>query len=45
LHDMAADSHGNIYTAEIDENSRVQKFVFKGMAIVPISSSPPSQVQ
>lgn len=45
LHDMASDSHGNVYTAEIDENSRVQKFVFKGMAAVPIGSSPPSQVQ
>ena len=31
LHDMAADSHGNVYTAEINKNSRVQKFVFKGM--------------
>jgi len=31
LHDMAADSHGNVYTAEINENSRVQKFVYKGM--------------
>jgi DNA-binding beta-propeller fold protein YncE len=39
LHDMAADSHGNVYTAEIDENSRVQKFVFKGMAAVPIKSA------
>ena len=45
LHDMASDSHGNVYTAEIDENSRIQKFVFKGMAAVPIGSSPPSQVQ
>lgn len=32
LHDMGTDSHGNFYTAEINENSRVQKFVFKGMA-------------
>lgn len=45
LHDMAADSHGNVYTAEIDENSRVQKFVFRGMAAVPIKSSPPLQAQ
>jgi hypothetical protein len=35
LHDMAADSHGNVYTAEINENSRVQKFVFKGMVSTP----------
>ncbi len=45
LHDMAADSHGNVYTAEIDQNSRVQKFAFKGMAAVPISSAPPTQVK
>src|SRR5205823_3531585 len=31
LHDMATDSQGNFYTAEINENSRDQKFVFKGM--------------
>jgi hypothetical protein len=35
LHDMASDSHGNVYTAEINQNSRVQKFVFKGMALQP----------
>jgi DNA-binding beta-propeller fold protein YncE len=35
LHDMATDSHGNFYTAEIKEGSRVQKFVFKGMASTP----------
>jgi hypothetical protein len=34
LHDMAADSHGNFYTTEINENSRIQKFAYKG--IVPI---------
>jgi DNA-binding beta-propeller fold protein YncE len=31
MHDMATDSHGNFYTAEINQNSRVQKFAFKGM--------------
>jgi DNA-binding beta-propeller fold protein YncE len=36
LHDMATDSHGNFYTAEINENSRVQKFVFKGMAVTSL---------
>jgi DNA-binding beta-propeller fold protein YncE len=36
LHDMAADSHGNVYTAEINENSRVQKFVYKGMSSSPL---------
>jgi len=32
---MATDSHGNFYTAEINENSRVQKFVFTGMKSAP----------
>jgi hypothetical protein len=35
MHDMATDSHNNFYTAEINENSRVQKFVFKGMKSTP----------
>jgi hypothetical protein len=35
LHDMATDSHGNFYTAEINQNSRAQKFVFKGMVSAP----------
>jgi DNA-binding beta-propeller fold protein YncE len=35
LHDMATDSHGNFYTAEINENSRVQKFVFNGIVATP----------
>jgi len=35
LHDMATDSHGNFYTTEINQNSRAQKFVFKGMVSVP----------
>ena len=32
LHDMASDSKGNFYTAEINQNGRAQKFTFKGMA-------------
>jgi hypothetical protein len=35
LHDLAADSQGNIYTAEVNEGRRAQKFVFKGMAPAP----------
>lgn len=35
LHHMAADSKGNIYTAEIQANRRVQKFVFKGVSSTP----------
>jgi DNA-binding beta-propeller fold protein YncE len=30
-HHMAADSKGNLYTAEVNPGSRVQKMVFKGM--------------
>ena len=37
LHDIAADSKGNLYTAEVNElgNKRAQKFVYKGMAAAP----------
>jgi hypothetical protein len=36
LHDVRADSKGNVYTAEVngDGNRRAQKFVFKGMRTV-----------
>jgi DNA-binding beta-propeller fold protein YncE len=30
-HHMATDSAGNLYTAEVNPGSRVQKFVFKGV--------------
>ena len=30
LHDMRVDSRGNIYVAEVNVGSRVQKFVLKG---------------
>jgi hypothetical protein len=29
---MAADSKGNLYTAEVEPGDRAQKFVFKGMS-------------
>jgi DNA-binding beta-propeller fold protein YncE len=37
LHDIAADSKGNMYTAEVNEigNRRAQKFVFKGLVTAP----------
>jgi hypothetical protein len=31
LHNVAADSKGNLYTAEVQPGRRAQKFVFKGM--------------
>jgi DNA-binding beta-propeller fold protein YncE len=36
LHDMATDSHGNFYTAEIKDGTRAQKFAFKGMVPTPV---------
>src|SRR5207249_792843 len=30
VHNLAVDSRGNIYTAEVDRGKRVQKFVFGG---------------
>jgi DNA-binding beta-propeller fold protein YncE len=35
VHSIAVDSKGNIYTTETYEGSRLQRFVFKGMAAVP----------
>lgn len=35
LHHIAADSKGNIYTAEVGQGRRAQKFVLKGMATSP----------
>ena len=35
IHDMATDSKSNFYIAEINENSRLQKFAFKGMSSTP----------
>jgi DNA-binding beta-propeller fold protein YncE len=32
LHNVAADSKGNLYTAEVQPGNRAQKFVFKGMS-------------
>ena len=39
IHDLVADSQGNIYTAEISLGSRPQKFAFQGLAPVtaPVS--------
>jgi autonomous glycyl radical cofactor GrcA len=35
VHSIAVDSKGNIYTTETYEGKRVQKFVFKGIGMVP----------
>jgi DNA-binding beta-propeller fold protein YncE len=34
LHDMVADAAGNIYTAEVNDGSRAQKFTYMGMRTV-----------
>jgi hypothetical protein len=31
LHHMTTDSRGNLYTSEVQDGRRVQKFVFKGV--------------
>lgn len=35
LHNLAADSKGNLYAAEVAPGNRAQKFVFKGMSKLP----------
>ena len=35
VHNMAVDSKGNIYTTEVDNAKRAQKFVYRGTAPVP----------
>ena len=34
VHNIAVDSKGHLYTAEVDTAKRVQKFVYHGMAPV-----------
>jgi hypothetical protein len=35
LHHMTADSKGNLYVSEVEDGRRIQKFVFKGVSMVP----------
>ena len=35
LHHMTTDSKGNLYTSEVEDGRRVQKFVFKGVVSLP----------
>jgi DNA-binding beta-propeller fold protein YncE len=35
VHNMAVDSKGNIYTTEVDNAKRAQKFVYRGTGPVP----------
>ena len=36
LHHMNVDTKGNLYTTEVQDGKRAQKFVFKGMVSVPV---------
>ena len=35
LHHMTTDSKGNLYTSEVEDGRRIQKFVFKGLSPLP----------
>ena len=35
LHHMTSDSKGNLYSSEVEDGRRIQKFVFKGIGPVP----------
>jgi DNA-binding beta-propeller fold protein YncE len=38
IHNIAVDSKGNLYTAEVAPGARAQRFVFKGMGPVPAAA-------
>jgi hypothetical protein len=43
LHHIAADSKGNLYTAEVAPGARIQRFVFKGLSsALPPNAVPPA---
>ena len=35
LHHMTTDQKGNLYTSEVEDGRRVQKFVYQGLAPAP----------
>jgi len=39
LHHMTTDTKGNLYTSEVEDGRRVQKFVFKGIVPMPAKQS------
>jgi DNA-binding beta-propeller fold protein YncE len=39
VHSIAVDSKGNIYTTETFEGKRVQRFLYKGMGMVPLGEN------
>jgi hypothetical protein len=40
LHHMTTDTKGNLYTSEVEDGKRVQKFVYKGIVSVPVTPPP-----
>ena len=40
VHSIAVDSKGNIYTTETFEGKRVQRFLYKGIGMVPRDQGP-----
>lgn len=42
LHEMASDSRGNLYTTEVEDGRRVQKFTFEGLVPATAVAGPPS---
>jgi DNA-binding beta-propeller fold protein YncE len=41
-HELAVDSKGNLYVAEVEPGNRVQKFVFKGLSSTPPAKALPA---
>jgi hypothetical protein len=39
LHHMTTDSKGNLYSSEVEDGRRVQKFVYKGLVMMPIPAN------
>jgi hypothetical protein len=39
LHHMTTDNKGNLYTSEVEDGRRVQKFVFKGLVSISVPVS------
>jgi DNA-binding beta-propeller fold protein YncE len=36
LHHMTTDNKGNLYTSEVEDGRRIQKFVFRGLVMTPV---------
>jgi hypothetical protein len=43
VHHIAADSKGNLYTAEVNPGNRAQRFIFKGLSATPPPNALPTR--